>query len=531
MAFDLKVQNHSLVIDAYSDLSQNHYKGFLCKLDEMTAQMYQSTEDELFRLHQLASAFSKFPFKDPSIDRRKAALDKFNKSEHRCRRMNTKLRLRRSRMEPPHMQYMRDIIISVIGHKPNMTSIYDNCDFGPGSSVGVHGIDTSILNKLDCLTVTPSCIPVATAALFHNIHYLSYLTKGKIVCYDAEWLGEQLPLQPVQNNKITCVPKNAKTKRTIAIEPVLNGFVQKGIDLTIRKALYRHGIDLSNQNLNKALARLGSLGRGYATIDLSAASDSISVELVRSLLPPDWFHLLNSVRSPSYTIDNCAPKRYEKFCSMGNGFCFPLETLIFYAASRYAMDHTEVSTQQTLSVYGDDIIVPQASALLLIEVLRDIGFSVNVDKTFIHGDFRESCGADWFKGENVRPLYIKKPVLTNGTCYPILNELRRRTFTHTWNTIFGKLPGRMRCVRPYPRDDDSAINVPLDMFMSSKYARWNRDLQTWTWTSILTLPAVGRKPTNDLEVLVGKLHGDLLHSNETFSARFSERTRFKQSTC
>jgi hypothetical protein len=180
----------------------------------------------------------------------------------------------------------------------------------------------------------------------------------------------------VQYNKITCVPKNAKTDRTIAIEPTLNGFLQTGVDRFYKKRLRRIGVDLSSQALNKALARIGSLYGCYSTIDLSSASDSMSVQLIKELLPADWFSFLDAIRSPSYSLDNKTPVRYEKFCIMGNGFCFPLETLIFRAAVEYVMSVCSIHPNRTCAVYGDDIIVPYECALLLIEVLRDLGFSL-----------------------------------------------------------------------------------------------------------------------------------------------------------
>lgn len=528
-ACDLGIGQDSSVIDAAADLAAARYISFLDKLDNWNSQMYSSTKEDSFRRCQLAALFQKYPFSDPAINREANALEKFRRSEWKCRRMNQKFLLRATKFEPPHMQYMRDVIISIIGTEPNMESIYSRCDFGPGSSVGTHGKATSVIRKLACLSVTPAAEPVALAALSRNPHYSEILISEKKGIY-GHYQSEHRPsCIHVQHNKITCVPKNAKTDRTIAIEPALNGFIQKGIDLELRSKLKRFGVDLSSQSLNQALARLGSQGRGYATLDLSAASDSMSIMLIKSLLPPAWFSLLNTTRSPSYCLPNGNIERYEKFCSMGNGFCFPLETLIFLAASEYAISRTLIGIEKTRAVYGDDIIVPQESALLLIEVLRDLGFSVNRDKSFIFGDFRESCGADFLLGENVRPLYIKEPIKLDSRCYPLLNSLRSKGFTSAWHFLFQKIPGRWRYLRPYHREDDSAITVPLDVFMTSRHALFNRSTFSWNWRGVVSLPSQDRKPYNESELMMGKLRGDLGHS-ETFSARFSERTRITVKT-
>lgn len=529
MAYDLKIHHHPEYIKAYSLLANGKYLQLVGMFDEWTSQMYESTEDELFRLHQLAALFSKFPFKDPLIDRSKKAIDKFLASEHRCRRMNQKFKARRSRFEPPHMQFMRDVIERVIGREPNMTSILDNCDFGPGASVDVPGAHTSFVSKLEHLSGTPSCIPVALTALSRNAHYLDILFQGSGFPRDVRLIESILEPGYVHYNKITCVPKNAKTDRVIAIEPVLNGYVQKGIDLVLRQKLKRFGRDLTSQALNKRLAQIGSCYGCYATIDLRAASDSIAIELARELLPPDWFTLLNATRSPEFKLPDGSQHRYEKFCSMGNGFCFPLQTLIFSAAVEYAMSRTAASAYETYTVYGDDIILPQGSALLLLEVLRDIGFRHNEDKTFIHGKFRESCGADYFLGSNVRPLYIKDQLALNHEVYPILNALRRQKRHETWQRLFDSLPPRFRILRPYPRDDDSAIDASMDAFMASKYARWNRETQSWNWLGVVTCPTPGIKPRDEREYVAGKLRGNLQLS-DTFDARFSERTRLQVKT-
>lgn len=539
MAYDLKVFTDPLVIDAYTLLCNRKYLGFLKTLDTMGSQLYEPVPpSNAGALYQLAGLFFKYPFDDPSIDRDEVALKKFRTSEHKCRRMNQKFRCRRSKVEPPHMDFMRRWIKKVIGISPNYNSIYSKCDFGPGSAVGCHGKNVDFLTKLDTLTITPAAQPVAYAALLHNSHYTNYLVNGRTACLDYDWFASNIDRELVQYNKIVCVPKNAKSNRTIAIEPSLNGFIQKGIDLELRSKLYRIGIDLSKQNLNQALARLGSLDGNYATIDLSSASDSVSIELVRELLPGDWFTLLNTTRSPSYLL-NGENYRYEKFCSMGNGFCFPLETLIFSAACEYVMSVCHVPSTSTYNVYGDDIIVPQGCALLLLEVLRDIGFRHNVDKTFIHGDYRESCGADYYLGENIRPLMIKEVTPLNHKCYYILNQLRHRKMMKAWNTLYKSLPKRWSShVRPYSRDDDTAIDVPLDFFMNSKSAVWSRDLHTWTWTHVISKTTPGRKLKDNVELLAGKLRGDLSRqeivsedlSKFSFSARFSERTRIAR-TC
>jgi hypothetical protein len=87
---------------------------------------------------------------------------------------------------------------------------------------------------------------------------------------------------------------------------------------------------------------------------------------------------------------------------MGNGYTFPLETLIFWGLAAACCDRDSDAT-----VYGDDIIIPSDRFELLAEILRYAGFILNVGKSFHVGPFRESCGKDYFKGIDVRPFYAK----------------------------------------------------------------------------------------------------------------------------
>ena len=161
----------------------------------------------------------------------------------------------------------------------------------------------------------------------------------------------------VPGNSITTVPKSSKTDRVIAIEPLLNMFVQKGIGGMIRRRLKRVGIDLDSQKRNQELAKLGSLSKTLATIDLSSASDTISLGLVEWLVPADWVLAMKICRSPIGTLPSGERIRYQKISSRGNGFTFELESMIFYALTRAVAESMDESVRD-IAVFGDDIIAP-----------------------------------------------------------------------------------------------------------------------------------------------------------------------------
>jgi hypothetical protein len=354
-------------------------------------------------------------------------------------------------------------------------------------------------------------------------------------CWDPDHFEQELlaRVQMVTHNKITLVPKTAKVHRTIAVEPLLNGYVQKGIDEYLRRRLKRHGCDLRDQTRNQRLALQGSLPgpNPFATIDLSSASDSMSYELVRDMVPPDWFEMLNSTRSFEYELQGTR-KRYEKFVSMGNGFCFPLETLIFSSvcAAVYAYHHLTAD----FSVYGDDIIVRSSVAKDVLAFLRSLGFRHNPDKTFLTGPFRESCGADWYNGEDVRPISLDYTLGSLRDIFKLHNltlksERSYSFFFEARELLRESVPPEYRFVRPYRGDPDTAFEVDLDEFMSSKFALWNRKTGSWRWTELVTQAISDESLSGNYGwstvVMMAALRGS--SSEAPFTKRRNTRTRVR----
>jgi hypothetical protein len=478
---------------------------------------------EYFAAAQVSALVRKYPFDwrllklDMSPEDR--AVETFKASEIRCKKVN---RLFNRYNRTPYtfrLEYMRRWIRHVLGDAPNLLEVYQNADFGSGANLGVHGNATNLYRKVfaESWSVTRAALPYAVGALMHNENVVLHLydERNGCVCFDKDALHERIiqRLRTVPYNKISFVPKTAKTHRGIAVEPLLNGFVQKGIDQVLRRKLKAHGYDLTDQSRNQFLAKLGSISGKYSTMDLSAASDSISVELARYLLPAEWFELLNRTRSACYELGG-KTYLYEKFCSMGNGFCFPLETLFFAAAVRASLNY-QGCDDRTHAVYGDDIIVPTDAFVPLKRLLALVGFEVNTRKSFNNGPFRESCGADWYRGQDVRPVYLD---------YPLVQSVDLRIFHNS--TYRGSLAEAFFSeVRPYLRNQDSirkqflrprgfaterpksfhgltwdekrvltynlngAYDVELDEFMASRCAKWDRQQFRWRWREVLYRPA------------------------------------------
>lgn len=519
-------------------LGNNDISGLVDYADSLVEQKHPTASQHLLA-NQIASLIRKYPFPTDlnPYDPEKKARDTFLKSEDKCRQMNERLSspdFWGSTSFGSEFESMYRFIRYVLRDSPDLKSIYDKCYFGPGASIGVHGNATNLKQKIASdWSVSPSAFLYARSAVLNNWHLVELLARkeaGGFVCLDPDLLykrfGERCVIRAY--NKIAFVPKTVKTFRSIAVEPLLNGYVQAGTDLYMRGRLRRIGIDLSDQSINSEMARLGSLSDGddsFVTIDLSSASDSISIELCRLLLPPDWFEFLNSIRSSSYS-HNGEVIRYHKFCSMGNGFCFPLETLLFTAAC-FSLGCGIAG--QDFHVYGDDIIVRKRFATKLVSLLGDMGFDVNSNKTFLEGPFRESCGADWYNGVDVRPFILDFELNELSSLFKILNLSKRSPLTTMFFSgvepyLKGLIPDNLRFWRPLAGPSDTAVTVERDEFMSSPFAKWSRDLQCWEWTELIHRPVVDRSEMrdSDLSLLMAALRGS--SSSSPFVIRRKTRT-------
>lgn len=483
-------------------LRARRFEEVIAEADSLAATEYGDALQHL-EANQLAAFIRKFPFtpsETPGLNPESKAWETFQRSEAKCKRTNRRLRFYRTVRVPSNyteiIRQARGYILRVLGSNPPLEQIYDECRFGPGSSLGVTGDATNMGRKLTAerWSITPCAVPFFLGAMWHHATFREFiLTDDPLVpyCLDREVFRNKAMarLEIVEHNKISMVPKTAKTARPIAIEPLGNTFLQLGVDAFMKKRLLRVGIDLRQQVRNQALAKLGSIQEfdPYATLDLSSASDSVSIELVRLLLPDAWFEFLDALRSPAYRTLDGVEVRYHKFCSMGNGFCFPLETLIF-ASLAYSVQRVN-GVPIDFAVYGDDIVIPQSSALHLTEVLNHFGFMVNREKSFYFGPFRESCGKDYFRGVFVRPITLDERLDNIRSLIKFHNSCMRRggkfaTLVQELG-IVKRIPKRFRFMRNLPGALDSALEVPKDIFMASGFVKWNRYQQRWSWKEFL----------------------------------------------
>lgn len=396
------------------------------------------------------SLLSKYDCLQTGIDTPAVAVASWRAAEEKCRDTNQILvsSLFKSSscysFDREVIREARKFCLKILGEF-SWDSAYPYCDYGPGASIGVPRRRCGLRHKIGAKnpTATGPCEDLVNTYYTYNERLAKFRQENGV------------KVEYVRGNRLATVPKNAKTDRVIAIEPLLNMFFQKGIGGLMRSKLRRFGCDLNDQRINQAFALEGSKTGLLATLDLSMASDTVSRELVELLIPDSWLLPMKIVRSAFTELDG-GFHFLQKFSSMGNGFTFELESLIFLSVA-LAIRKLAFPTlgQHLISVYGDDIIVPAVMATTLQQCLGVLGFSVNAKKSFWHGSFRESCGTHAYDGADVTPIYIKEKIDGPERNLWFLNSVRRLAhrslgtgygcdsrFRGSWELILSSIPFR-----------------------------------------------------------------------------------------
>jgi hypothetical protein len=238
--------------------------------------------------------------------------------------------------------------------------------------------------------------------------------------------GNGLPLfyrASGRSARLVTVAKNSTSRRTITVEPMLNQFIQQGLNIMLRESIsecriLRNCLELTDQSKNQELALKGSYSDDWATIDLKSASDLLSVKLVESVFRHHglFFDHMMDCRSTGVYCDLAETKHLRKFAGMGNALTFPVQSISFAVICLAAIIDSQGRNptywnlrraSRCIRVYGDDIIVQRKYAQQCVDWLHLVGLKVNVKKSFLEGNFKESCGVDAFRGVDITPLYIK----------------------------------------------------------------------------------------------------------------------------
>jgi hypothetical protein len=236
-------------------------------------------------------------------------------------------------------------------------------------------------------------------------------------------------------SKLMAVPKTAKGPRLIAAESTSHQWCQqlllKFLEERLSGLFANNFIALRRQDLSQALVVQASIDKSLATVDLSSASDRLTCWLVERAFRrnPSLLRALHATRTrwvADCVLDAKKPSNYfvmKKFATQGTAVTFPVQSIIFLiialTASGFDAKHPEDffcnnricnsigRFRNKVRVFGDDIILPSTGYDSLILLLHALGLKVSTDKSFVKGHFRESCGMDAYKGDNVTPIKTK----------------------------------------------------------------------------------------------------------------------------
>lgn len=307
----------------------------------------------------------------------------------------------------------------------------DDIDFTPGETYVTSKGHTSVrqkLRSLDHWTVTPEAADEAATLVWNTnalrkmaISHLNVVLPVTRNCHSLLELSERwltslvkkFLFTYVRGNRAASVPKDNTKRRFISIEPMFNMLLQRCIASGMRTVLSRVGNDVQSGQADHMKMISNPL---YATIDFSNASDSNHVDGTKFLFPSRLFQRLDMFRSHFCIFDDGVVP-VCKLSSMGNGFTFETMTLYLLSVARVL--------DPTARVYGDDVIIHHDVANLFIEVCETLGWVINRTKTFVSGNFRESCGGFYHAAVGYITSYKLEFALTVDDVVTTTNKLFR----------------------------------------------------------------------------------------------------------
>lgn len=456
---------------------------FEYELDLCRAFAFSSTTaDEFAEWYLRSECLSKYSGAElPTAEA--AAMQSFADGEKQCAAMNAKLLhgLNLSRLSYESLLTACRLVEKVLTGL-TLDEILMRSGFGPGSTAGRSRRLSSYHEKWEPRVevsqhyVTEAVIP-----------YLSVFKRR--IARDLA-IPSRFIICP--GNTVTTVAKNWKTRRVIAREPSWNMFFQKGLGGAIRTRLQKVGLlHHDAQDKQRQRARQSSVDGSLATIDLKNASNTISCGLVDLLVEGPARRVIYDLRSPGLWTgaetrrgrEN--PRKwgsvpYEMISSMGNGFTFELETLLFWSITAGVCSR-KGHHWSTTTVFGDDIICPVDCVEDVFEVLEDVGLTVNRQKSFWEGPFRESCGGHYWNGKDVTPFYLRDAPVDVDDLINLHNRVYSWCNTRGWYS-FHELEDVVQLCR---RETPKALRGPygLEGCLWSEWDQcvpeWNADTQSY----------------------------------------------------
>jgi hypothetical protein len=358
-----------------------------------------------------------------------------------------------------------------------------------------------ILSGSDPRDIIPRHGPGATAcrtknhAKWHGFRFISRLDKfypyADYFFFNYSHLVDELDKltnaeEVDPHARVVLVPKDSRGPRIISCEPREFQYIQQGqmrqlVTACETSPLSSGFVNFANQEINRELARLGSIDGSLSTIDLSEASDRVSLDLVEKLFPPTWVEALKASRSAATDLPDGTSVVLKKFAPMGSAVCFPVEALCFFSLLKSHLCGN-------VWVYGDDIIVNTEEFSSACDRLEAFGLKVNRDKSLSTGFFRESCGGEYWHGVDVGYVKLRKMITSSNylSLIDFSNLITREFGLGIGTSIIKFFEEELRCYVPRQKLENGEVpgvfytphTSANDVFLKR---RWNNQLQRFEY--------------------------------------------------
>jgi len=305
-------------------------------------------------------------------------------------------------------------------------------------------------------------------------------------------ISDELPV------RVVSVPKTQSTPRIIAIEPSALQYAQQGLKRELYEMIGRGSLGailgFQDQTRNRDLAEEASITGRLATLDLSEASDRVHWYLVYRAFRryPHLWEFVRNTRSHKADVPGFGIIPLQKFASMGSALTFPIEAMVFTTLSWCGVEQAAGQRFHpgelagSISVYGDDIIVPVDAVDHAIDWLEHFGAKVNRLKSFWNGKFRESCGAEFYDGVDISVVRVRHELPSSrgdAAAIAALVDLRNRAYRAGLWGLTADLDGELETLLPLPLAEatqaSSSAYLHRATFLPIPFqgSRYNRDLQ------------------------------------------------------
>lgn len=355
-------------------------------------------------------------------------------------------------------------------------------------------------------------------------------------------------------SRLLAVPKTVKSPRLIAAEPVAHQWCQQLVlnfffsqcRKTFRGSSF---IDFRDQSLSADLVIQASRDRSLSTVDLSEASDRLSCWTVERIFRSSRSILtaLHAARTrylqdgvnESHSV-NMGFLKLKKFASQGTAVTFPVMSLTMLCLALASSVEGDITWKNIwkyrdqVRVFGDDIILPTHGYERLLRVMELCQLKVNVAKSYTTGYFRESCGADGYKGHDVTPVCPKVIVATDATSQQALldytNNLFNKGLWHASDALFSHLPPLLQRGLRVVAKSDVAIRG-LTSYCGSDEShlrtRWNSRLHRYEVKVWFLSDRPVERPRDDFSALLDFFTSKHSHEQARTVSRYAESRKTK----